>query len=133
MIVFVNRVDEPAVVLYDDDCGFCKWSLNKILAWDRRGRLRPAPIQSEEGQRLLAAVPSARHLESWHLAEPGREVLSAGAAAAPLFSLLPGGRPFAFLFRSFPKTTDRAYRFVADRRDRFGRLVGVDASCRVRR
>lgn len=122
-----------AVVLYDDDCGFCKWSLNKILAWDRRGRLRPTPIQGEEGQRLLAGVPPARHLESWHLAQPGGEVLSAGAAAAPLFSLLPGGRPLAFVFRRFPKTTDRAYRYVADHRDGFARLVGVDATCQVRR
>ena len=133
MIVFVNRAEERAVVLYDDDCGFCKWSLNKILAWDRRGRLRPAPIQSEEGQRLLAGVPPARRLDSWHLAQPGGAVLSAGAAAPPLFSLLPGGRPFAFLFRSFPKTTDRAYRYVADNRARLARLVGADASCRVRR
>lgn len=133
MIVFVNRVEEPAVVLYDEDCGFCKWSLNKILAWDRRGRLRPASIQSEEGQRLLAAVPAARRLDSWHLARPDGEVLSAGAAAPTLFSLLPGGRPLAFLFRTFPKTTDRAYRFVADHRDGFARLVRVDASCQVRR
>ena len=125
--------EQRAVVLYDNDCGFCKWSLNKILTWDRHDRLRPAAIQSEEGQRLLAAVPPDRHLESWHLAQPGREVLSAGAAASPMFSLLPGGRPFAFLFRRFPRSTDRVYRFVADHRDRFGRLVGVDASCEVRR
>lgn len=124
---------DQAVVLYDEDCGFCKWSLNKILAWDRRGRLRPAAIQSKEGQRLLAIVPADRHLESWHLAQPGHPVLSAGAAAPPLFSLLPGGRPLAFLFRTFPKTTDRAYRYVADHRDGFARLVGVDATCQVRR
>ena len=27
-------------LLYDSDCGFCKWSLDKILLWDRHGRLR---------------------------------------------------------------------------------------------
>lgn len=45
----------PAVtVLYDCDCGFCRWSVGRLLAWDRAGRLRPLAIQSPEGQRLLA-------------------------------------------------------------------------------
>jgi predicted DCC family thiol-disulfide oxidoreductase YuxK len=122
-----------AVVLYDEDCGFCKWSLDKMLAWDRHWRLRPVPIQSEEGERLLAGVPRDRWLESWHLVEPSGEVRSAGDAAAPLASLLPGGRPLAFLFRTFPGITGRAYRLVADNRDRIARLLRIDASCQVRR
>jgi predicted DCC family thiol-disulfide oxidoreductase YuxK len=125
--------DSRAVVLYDEDCGFCKWSLNKILAWDRHGRLRPSPIQGEEGRRLLAEIPEEQHLDSWHLALPSGEVRSAGAAAPLLVDLLPGGRPLAALFRTFPRTTERAYRYVADHRDRFARLVGVDASCQIRR
>jgi predicted DCC family thiol-disulfide oxidoreductase YuxK len=123
----------PAAILYDDDCGFCKWSLNKILAWDRRRRLRPVAIQSEEGQALLADVPEAERLDSWHLALPSGEVCSAGAAAAPLASMLPGGRPLAAGFRAFPGVTEGCYRFVARHRDRFARLVGVDASCTLRR
>ncbi len=98
------------VVLYDDDCAFCKWSLDKILAWDRHRRLRPVAIQSDEGQGLLANVPESERLDSWHLVLPSGEVRSAGAAAAPLAALLPGGRPLAFLFRSFPGLTERAYR-----------------------
>lgn len=125
--------DPRAVVLYDDDCGFCKWSLNKILAWDRHGRLRPTPIQGEEGQRLLVGVPEGERLNSWHVVLPTGEVRSAGAAAAPIFELLPGGRPLASLLRAFPGITDRVYRYVADHRDRFARLVGVDATCQVRR
>lgn len=121
------------VVLYDDDCGFCKWSLNKILAWDRRKELRPVAIQSEEGARLLAGVPASAWLNSWHLALPTGEVYSAGAVAAPLARMLPGGKPLAALFDRFPRVTDRAYRYVADHRDGFARLVGVDATCRVRR
>jgi predicted DCC family thiol-disulfide oxidoreductase YuxK len=122
-----------AVVLYDEDCGFCKWSLDKILAWDRHRRLRPLPIQSEEGGRLLAGVPQELRLESWHLVAPSGEVRSAGDAAAPLASLLPGGRPLAFLFRTFPGITNRAYRLVAGNRDRIARLLRIDASCQVRR
>ena len=125
---------EPqAVVLYDDDCGFCKWSLDKILAWDRRHRLRPVAIQSDEGQGLLANVPESERLDSWHLVLPSGEVRSAGAAAAPLAELLPAGWPLAFLFRSFPRLTDRAYRRVAANRNRFARWLGIDASCQLRR
>ena len=120
-------------VLYDEDCGFCRWSLDKILAWDRRRRLRPVPIQSDEGARLLAGVPRERWLESWHLALPSGDVLSAGAAAPPMFALLPGGRPLAFLLRTFPGVTERAYRLVAGNRDRLARLLRIDASCEVRR
>lgn len=124
--------DRPAI-LYDDDCGFCKWSLNKILAWDRGRALRPVAIQSEEGARLLRDIPESKRLDSWHLALPDGQVRSAGAGAAPLAELLPGGGPLAALFRRFPRLTERAYRYVADNRDRFARIVRVDASCEVRR
>jgi predicted DCC family thiol-disulfide oxidoreductase YuxK len=120
-------------VLYDDECGFCKWSLDKILAWDRHRRLRPVAIQSEEGQRLLADVPPGERLDSWHLVLPDGELRSAGAAAAPLAEALPGGRPLAFLLRTFPRLTERAYRAVAANRGRFARALGVGRDYRPRR
>jgi predicted DCC family thiol-disulfide oxidoreductase YuxK len=129
----VMTADDGVTVLYDEDCGFCRWSLDKILAWDRHGRLRPVAIQGEEGRRLLAAVPESERLDSWHLVEPSGAVRSGGDAAAPLVSLLPGGRPIAALFRAFPGLTDRAYRLVAGNRERLARLLRIDASCRVRR
>ena len=125
--------DPEATVLYDEDCGFCKWSLDKILAWDRSQKLRPVPIQSEEGQRLLSGVPEERRLDSWHLVDAEGSVHSAGAAAPPLFDLMPGGRPLAAAGRAFPRATERAYRAVAGNRDRLARLLRIDASCQVRR
>jgi len=125
--------EQQPVVLYDADCAFCKWSLDKVLAWDRRHRLRPVAIQSDEGQSLLASVPESERLDSWHLVLPSGEVRSAGAATAPLAELLPAGRPLAFLFRAFPGRTDRAYRWVAANRNRFARWLRIDASCELRR
>ncbi len=122
-----------AVVLYDRDCGFCVWSLDKVLAWDRDGILRPVAIQSPDGAELLAAIPEPERLRSWHLALPSGELRSAGAAAAPLVAMLPGGRPLAFLLRRFPRATDRCYRYVADHRSRFASLVGASSSSRLRR
>lgn len=125
--------DERLVVLYDQDCGFCKWSLNKILAWDRRRRLRPVAIQSEEGQRLLDGVPESRRLESWHAVRPGGQVLSGGYAAPAITERLPCGSPLTFVFRRFPRTTDRCYSWVASNRDRVAGWLRIDASCEVRR
>jgi predicted DCC family thiol-disulfide oxidoreductase YuxK len=93
-----------------------------ILRWDRRRRLRPVAIQSEEGGRLLAGMSEEKRLASWHLASPDGSVVSAGAAAAPLARLLPGGRPVAALFDAFPGATERAYRWVAAHRGTLGRV-----------
>ena len=38
------------IVLYDADCGFCRWSLGKLLAWDRRRLLRPVALQDPEAE-----------------------------------------------------------------------------------
>lgn len=112
-----------ATVLYDRDCGFCRWSLAKILAWDRSRRLRPLPIQGEEGQRLLdaAEVPDESRLRSWHLVHPDGRVESGGAAFPALFRLLPAGAPFAAISRALPRLSDRGYALVADHRTLFGR------------
>jgi predicted DCC family thiol-disulfide oxidoreductase YuxK len=110
-------------LLYDDDCGFCRWSLHLILRWDRHGRLRPVAIQSEEGARLLADLSEEERLASFHLVAPDGSLASAGAAAVPLARLLPGGRPLAALFGAFPRATDGAYRWVADHRTALGRVL----------
>jgi branched-chain amino acid transport system substrate-binding protein len=114
-------------LLYDRDCSFCTWCLRWILRWDRRGRLRPVAIQSTEGEELLADLDPDSRLDSWHLVSPDGEIVSAGAAAAPLARLLPGGRPLAFLFETFPGATERAYRWVADHRGALARLLRLQA------
>ena len=124
---------EQSVLLYDQDCGFCRWSLDKILAWDRAKRVRPVPIQSEEGSRLLAPTAPDARLDSWHLVRDDGRLFSAGAAAEPLARLLPGGRPLAAIFAAFPGVTERAYAFAALHREWLARLLRVDANCQVRR
>jgi predicted DCC family thiol-disulfide oxidoreductase YuxK len=121
---------KSAVLLYDSDCGFCRWSVDKVLAWDRRRRLRPLALQAAEADGLLGVVDEETKMGSWHLVTADGRVYSGGAAAAPLFRLLPGGRPFAALFAAFPGITDRTYRLVARNRDRLGRVVG-ESACKV--
>ena len=120
------------VLLYDEDCGFCRWSLDKILAWDHARRLRAVPIQSEEGARLLAPISPHARLDSWHLLRADGKLFSAGAAAEHLARLLPGGRPLATVFAAFPGATERAYAFTARHRDQLAQLLRIDANCQVR-
>jgi predicted DCC family thiol-disulfide oxidoreductase YuxK len=116
-----------AVLLYDADCGFCRWSTAKILGWDRQGRIRAVPLQDPEADRLLPDMDRKRKMASWHLVTPDGKVRSAGAAAPELFRLLPGGRPLAVVASTLPGTTERAYRWVADHRDGLGRRLGAQA------
>ena len=116
-----------SVLLYDSDCGFCRWSVDKVLAWDRRGRLRAVALQDPEAEALLPGMDEAQKLASWHLVTSDGKVYSAEAAAPPLLRLLPGGGAPAAVLAAFPRVTKPAYRLVARNRDRFGRLLGQTA------
>jgi predicted DCC family thiol-disulfide oxidoreductase YuxK len=122
-----------ATILYDPDCGFCRWCLGKVLAWDRRGSLRPVALGSEEGDRLLAEMPDERRRASWHLVDQSGRINSAGAAFPPLFRLLPRGGPLAAIADRFPRAVDRGYRWVAGNRSRFGALASAGAKRRADR
>jgi predicted DCC family thiol-disulfide oxidoreductase YuxK len=122
-----------AILLYDSDCGFCRWSLGKILAWDRSGALTPAALDSPEADRALAGMPAEERMGSWHLQDGEGRVHSAGAGFEPLLRLLPGGSPLAALAARAPRATERAYRWVAGRRSLWGKLVTDGAKRRADR
>jgi len=119
--------DARATILYDDDCGFCRWSAEKLRRWDRDGRLSFATIQGETGRRLLADMDPAARLASWHVVTPDGTRTSGGAAAVPVLERLPGGAPLALLAGLSPPLTNAAYRAVAKRRTAIGRALGADA------
>jgi predicted DCC family thiol-disulfide oxidoreductase YuxK len=112
-----------SVVLYDADCGFCKWLLAGLLRWDRAGRLRPMALQHPEAAELLPDLTPAERMAEWHLISPAGERHSGGAAMAPLLELLPAGRPLAAAFSRAPHLTDRGYRWVAEHRSQISRWI----------
>jgi predicted DCC family thiol-disulfide oxidoreductase YuxK len=121
------------VLFYDADCGFCRWGVVKILAWDRRRSIVPLAITSPESEALLASVEPDRRLASWHFRDPSGRVFSAGAAFVPLLRLLPGGSPLAALASRFPGAVERAYALAARHRGALGALVGSRARARADR
>lgn len=124
-------------MIYDDDCGFCRWSLAVVLSLDH-GALRPLPLGTAEADYLLHDLPLEERNASWHVVidPPGPEQLSfdaaparfsAGAAFVPALRVLPRGRRLALLVARIPGPTRRGYRWVAGHRTLLGRFVPARA------
>jgi len=118
-------------VIYDPECGFCRWSLALLLRADRGRRLRPLPLGSERADALLADLDPEQRAASWHLVAPNGRRTSAGAALPRVLELLPSGSVAAAVFERFPGATERGYRWVATHRSRLGRLVPSGARRRA--
>jgi predicted DCC family thiol-disulfide oxidoreductase YuxK len=118
---------ERATVLYDEDCGFCRWSADRLRAWDRGGRLAFAPIDGAIGATALRHIDPEGRAASWHLVTEDGRVWSAGAAIPRVLRELPAGFVLAPLFETFPGTTERAYGLIARHRAWLGAALGQEA------
>ena len=118
-------------VLYDADCGLCKWLLSGLLRWDRVKRLRPIALQRSEADDLLRDLTPAERMASWHLISPAGDRRSGGAAVPPLLPTVtcrsaPGSRS-----RAASRLTDRGYRWVAQHRSQLSKWVPMSAKQRA--
>ncbi len=119
------------IVLYDADCGFCRWAVAWVLTRDTEHALVPIAIQSAYGSELLAGLPVDDRLRSAHTIAADGRIHSGGAAAADVLSALQRTQVLGWLARELPRTTALLYRLVAARRASFGRLVGATARQRA--
>ena len=111
--------DTQLRILYDADCGFCRWSVAKLLQLDSAKVLEPLTIQSSEGQTLLASVPQPERLTSAHCVDAAGKVTSGGDAFALVAERISGLRPAAGPARLAPGLIRAGYRLVADNRRLF--------------
>lgn len=119
------------IVLYDAECGFCRWAMAWAVRRDRRHVLVTVPIQSPRGAELLVHLAPSKHLRSAHVVRDDGSLRSGGAATAEVLNVLPSTRALGHLASRLPRTTDRLYSVVAARRRSFGRLVSRDARRRA--
>src|SRR2546430_7565804 len=118
-----NPADEQRwLVLYDGECGLCMWLLAILLRLDSERRLRPAALQGPEAERLLADLPAAERMASWHLISPQGVRRSAGAALPPLMRLLRFGRLPAGAPPRLPGVAEPGHRRGADPRPQLSRV-----------
>lgn len=119
------------MVLYDRDCGFCRWSLAKVLAWDRGHRLRPVALQDAHAKGLLGDISHERMFASAHLVTLEGEVYSGGDAVVPILRLLPGGAPVAAVATMMTRVSRVGYDWVARNRGLLGRPLPEWAKARA--
>jgi predicted DCC family thiol-disulfide oxidoreductase YuxK len=116
-------------VLYDADCGFCRWSVEQLRALDRHRRLEPVPLQhaaSHAERPELARLAAQRDLSAQiHVLRADGGVRAGGGAMLEILDALPGGwllRPWRRL-PGVERVVDAGYRWVARRRGLFGELL----------
>ncbi len=114
--------DRP-VMLWDGDCGFCRFWIER---WKRltRGRVDYAPYQQVAGDRY-PEVPEAGLRKAVHLVEPDGTV-SRGAEAVFRALAVAGRRWPLWLYRRVPgiaPLSEWAYGFVAGHRTFFMKLT----------
>lgn len=119
------------IVLYDADCGFCRWAMAWAVRHDRHHVLVAVPIQSPLGSELLVDVVPSERLRSAHLITDDGRRHSGGAATADVLAVLPRTRAVGRLARNLPAITAMLYRVIAARRRSLGRLVGDEAGRRA--
>jgi predicted DCC family thiol-disulfide oxidoreductase YuxK len=108
---------DEAWLLYDADCGLCKFVVARVLELDRRRRFRPLALQDAQAAALLPAMTEGERMRSFHVVDAAGSVHSAGDGLAELFPSL----------RRSPRVASRLYWLVADNRDRLGRLIPESA------
>lgn len=113
---------EPALVLYDGDCGFCSRAVRFVFRRDPAGRFRFASLQGEVGRRALAehGLP-VDALDTVVLVDGGRVFLRS-TAALRIARGLRGPWKLAYGFIAVPRPwRDWAYDAFARRRHAFFR------------
>ncbi len=117
--------DDAPVLLYDGTCGFCNASVQFIIARDRRGTMRFAPLQSDLGQQVIGRHPQLEGVDSVvyvdGIGDTRREkVAIRSAAALAVCSYLGAPWSWAVVTRIVPaRLRDMAYDFIARHRYRF--------------
>lgn len=123
---------EILLVLFDGVCGFCNRSVQFLLARDRIGRFRFAPLQGELAERLGRQYGfDVADLDTMYLVAdyggPNERVLARSAAVFTALGALPVPWSWLRWLAWIPRSlTDAGYRFVA--RHRY-RLFGRRESC----
>lgn len=106
----------PTLLIYDGECGFCRWGMHVVRQLDRGGVFGFCPYGHPMAEAILGRLPVQRRYTSHH-AYRDDVLYSATDAARVTLEGLPLGR-IAVAFR-----LHRLYPLIARNRGLLGRLV----------
>jgi len=118
------HLDRP-IVLFDGDCGFCRFWVERWRA-RTRGLVDFAPAQQEASR--FPQVTEQAWRRSVQLVTPAGEVYSAAEAVFRTLAYVPGYRWMLGMYRYVPGTrplAEAAYRLVADHRNFFSKVLAI--------
>jgi predicted DCC family thiol-disulfide oxidoreductase YuxK len=104
------------VVVYDDQCGFCRKWVGRLKRWDRHDRLALLPLRDASAPALTGRT-RAELDRAVHVVLPSGAVCAGAAAFREICRYLPGGMiPRAALrLPGAPALAERLYRWIARR------------------
>ena len=106
----------PTLLIYDGDCGFCRWGMHVVRQLDRNGVFGFCPYGHPTAESLLSRLPEERRYTSHHAYREGVLHSATDAARVTL-----EGLPLGWL--AVTLQLHRLYPLVARNRGRLGRLV----------
>jgi len=121
-----------AFLLYDAGCRVCRFAARIVVGLDRGRELGVLPLEDVVAAPFLEHLPEDERLASWRLAREDGTVVGFGAGLPALLREVRLTRPVGMLVGLVPdRSLDAAYRAVARRRGRLGRLVPDGPAPRV--
>lgn len=122
----------PATLLIDGDCGICRAMGDWLASRVPPVRLRIVELGGAAADAAIAPLVVGRPLASTlHLVRPDGGVVTGAAAVLTTGRMVPGWRWLAAAFDHRPGRAllEPAYRAVARRRRKIGRLLGLADAC----
>ena len=109
------------MLIYDDQCDFCRRWSGRFARWTRRHSVRLVPL-SDDRARALTGKTQVELERAMHLVTAEGAVFVGAAAVRELLALVPWGwvPRTAFRIPGAMRMADRVYVFVASRRQRSG-------------
>jgi len=85
-----HRAAGRPILIYDDQCAFCRRWVRRLKRWDRADAIVLLPLADPEAP-LVARRDTAALRRAAHLVRPDGTVFAGAAAARELFGFLPLG------------------------------------------
>jgi predicted DCC family thiol-disulfide oxidoreductase YuxK len=118
-----GRPGPSLLLVYDDDCGFCRAVIGLLLALDRAGNLEAIGFDRVVELGVHCSADDRAWRRTWHAINNEGQWVSGAAVFSPLLRSLSNTSLLAWLAERFPGIAEVAYRVIAARRDAFGHLV----------
>jgi len=117
---------DDATLVYDDDCGFCSWWARRLDEHAELELVGFSELSESLRERLPEDYEKCAHLVTEDAVYSCGESIEQAFVRSDLGKELRPVVAFAGQFDEYDSLRERAYRAVADRREKLGHFVSAD-------